>query len=384
MNALIEPAAPPTAAPASSAPPPAAAGATNWFVWACPCCRASLRTLSSARRGTCPACGSLIEAPEPPSPATVPATVGPAPEAPAASRARRPLWPALAIGGLALAAAAAAFLLVRAQPWHRFLGPRTATTDSRPPSADQLRGQLDRFLRAPTWGAKSPLVLDATRLDLAGTAYYQGRDPDTVKAADFQPWSLPGLSRLPGVTVLRAERPGRRPVVAAFRQSGRGWYLDWELFTQTYDEALPQFLSSPSYPIRTFRARLNRAFPANAPENTYLVQVSDPFDPGQRITIDLPMGTPIMNAVASGLPGTAPREATVEVCWARPEPEGAWMPMLQKLVCWGWLGLNGSPETGSPAAPANERFLSPPAAPLGSPPPAAESTVAAASVAARP
>jgi hypothetical protein len=389
MKALFEPAAPATAPTAVPAPAPAA-HATDWFVWACPCCRATLRTLSTARRGSCPACGSFIEAPEPPAatavaPAPVaPAEAGTAPEAPAASPRKRPLWPALAIGGLALAAAAAAFLLIRAQPWQQVFGLGAASGDSRPPSAEQLRRQLDQFLQAPGWAAKSPLVLDAARLDMMGTAYYQGRDPDTIRAADFQPWSLPGLSSLAGVTVLRAERPGRRPIVAAFRQSGRGWHLDWELFTQTYDEALANFLSSPSYPIRTFRTRLHRVFPDNAPENTYCVQVSDPFDPGQRITVDLPMGTPIMNAVASGLPGTTPREATVEVCWARPQPEGAWVPMLQKLVCWGWLGLNGSPEPGTPAAPANDRFLTPAAAPIGSPPPPAESTLASATVASRP
>lgn len=384
MSALLEPPAPPTAPAVAPAPTPAAS-TTDWFVWVCPGCRATLRSVSTARRGTCPACGSLIEAPKAPgAPADSAAHPAPVPSTAAAPRARRPLWPSPAYGGPALAAAAAVFLLIRAQPWQRSPGRTADSGDTRPPSADYLRRQMDQFLRAPDWTAKSPLVLDATRLDSLGSTYYQGRDPDTVRAADFQPWSLPGFSGTPGVTVLRAERPGRRPVVAAFRQSGRDWRLDWELFTQTYDEALPEFLASPSFPLRTFRARLHRVFPHQAPENTYSVQVSDPFDEGQRITVDLPMGTPIMHTIASGLPGTAPRQATIEVCWSQPEPGGAWVPMLQRLVCWEWLGLNGSPEKTTPAPPANDRFLIPPAAPFSAPPPPAESRGHALTAAATP
>jgi hypothetical protein len=378
MNTLLPPPPPiPTPAPVSAAPPAPGIPVPVWFVWACPCCQATLRTLTSATRGACPACGSLIEAPSPPAP--TPASTS---TAPGASPARRVLaW--LRRHGLRVAVLGAVVagvgLLARTLPWPRvFLGPATSATTA-PPSVEDLQKKLAQFLKAPDWAAKRGHVLDAERLDRTGSAYYQGRDADEVHAGDFHPYSLPSLARTSGVAVLRAERPGRRPVLAVFRRSGNAWHLDWELFTQTYDEALPAFISAPAFPIRTFRTRLSRVFPASPENPVYAIEVSDILDPGQRITIQLPFGTPIMQSVASGLSGSAPQDATVEVCWARSTPDGAWEPMLQRLVCWGWHGLNGLPETAAPAPPAARGFITPAAAPLDSPPPPAENTAPATS-----
>lgn len=395
MNSLLNPtssvapAAGGPSAPVHAPPPSAAPVATDWFAWACPCCHATLRTLSTARRGNCPACGSFIEAPAPPAAAAGPAV---APPPTIASRPRVAMrlvmglanrlaswsgrrWRALVLVGLTVTLAAGAMRIRSARPWTRFLGGSSSAPSTAPPPPEALREKLEKFLQAPDWAGKREHLLNMSQLDRLGAAYYQGRDRDEIKAADFFPWTMPGLSRMDGVTVLRAERPARRPVLAVFRQVDGDWRLDWELFSQTYDEALPTFLAAPSYPLRTFRTRLNRVFSDAPTDGTYAIQLSDLLDPGQRITVHLPTGTPIMRTIAGGLSGTAPRDATVEVCWARPDPAGEWVPMVQRLVCWGWDGLNGLPESAAPANPAIEHFITPSAAPHSSPPPPAENAV---------
>lgn len=398
MNSLLDPTSPvapaagtaplPAQLPPPAAAPSVAAVAPGWFAWACPCCHATLRTLSTARRGACPACGSFIEAPEPPA-AAAPLAVAPAANTARLRGAMRRAsgfatrlatwtgrrWRALVLVGLTVTLGAGALRMVSTRPWSRLLGGAGRATSTAPPTPETLRKKLDGFLQAPDWAAKREHLLNSSQLDRLGTAYYQGRDPDEIKAADFHPWDMPGLSRLQGVTVLRAERPSRRPVLAVFRQVDGDWRLDWELFSQTYDEALPAFLAAPSYPLRTFRTRVNRVFSDAPTDGTYAIQLSDLLDPGQRVTVELPAGTPIMRTIAGGLSGTAPRDATVEVCWARPDPEGAWVPMLQRLVCWGWDGLNDLPESVAPASPATERFIIPSAAPDSAPPPPAENAV---------
>lgn len=370
MKTLLDPPAPARpAAGTAAAPRPQETAAPDWFVWACPCCQVSLRTVATARRGACPACGSLIEAPE------IAATAAPPP-------ARKGAGPWLRRHGLktlALAGAALGLgLLVRALP------PPAATpglSDPRadaPPSTEALRQTLDRFLRAPDWAAKRAFILDAPRLEPVGSVYYQGRDADEVQAADFHAFPAPGLAGVTGVAALRAERPGRRPVLALFRHRGRAWQLDWEFFTQTYDDALPAFIATPAFAHRTFRTRLNRVFTTASEDPSFAVEIADVLDPGQRITFRLPPGTPIMGIIASGLVEGSPRDATVEVCWAQPEPGGEWVPLLQKLVCWGWLGLNGQPEPAVAAGPPANGFSRPAAAPLDSAAPAAETAAAAA------
>ena len=390
MSALLEPAAPESAPAAASLtasphaavpapqPPPDVAPAppgADWFVWACPCCQATLRTLTSARRGNCPACGSLIEAPEPPAAAAP--SPEPQPPAPARlsqwiSRGRRALLPL----GLATAvglSATTGVLILRNQPWKRLAFLRGTPAATRPPTNEELKQHVGAFVHANGWSAKRAFILDASRLETRGRAYYVGRDPDSLNLADFQPCPLPGVASKSGVIALRSERPGHRPVVAAFGPSNGGWKLDWELFTQTYDQSFPQFLAAPAFPIRTFRAQVQRVFDSPAPEKTLALAVSDPFDEGQRVVVHLPMGTPIAADVTKGLPDTRQRPATVEMSWARPTPDGDWVPVLQRLVCWGWNGLTGRPDPGTPAPEANQRFTLPSAPPLASAPPAAES-----------
>jgi hypothetical protein len=381
MNSLLDTTAPaamdPAAPPAAHAPdsptlhgtPGPDPGAPVGLVWCCPCCRATLRTVASATRGACPACGSIIEAPAASQPAS---PLPPAPSTHLPVWKRRPCRASLIRAGLIVALLVGGVALVRTQPWRPILDGFSRTSDRQPPSTEDFRQKLQQFLDARDWAAKRQLVLDAPRVDRRGAAYYAGRDPDEIQASQFQPWTLPGLERAAGVTVLRAERPGRRPVVAIFRQTGGDWHLDWEMFTQTYDEAMPSFLAAPSFPLRTLRARLNRVFPTSSTQGTCAVQITDVLDPAQRLTVELPVGTPIMKSVAGGLAGTTTREATVEVSWARPEPDGPWVPQLQKLVCWGWQGLNDLPELPTPAAPAQDRFTTPAQAPFASPPPQAE------------
>ncbi|MFN0130618.1 MAG: hypothetical protein ACKV19_28485 [Verrucomicrobiales bacterium] len=364
------------------------------FVWACPCCHAALRTVASARRGSCPACGVLIEAPQAPSTAA-PELTADSPADAGDTKSTHGLHrlvglcsclphrgrQILTVSLLATLSLGGSCWLAQSVPWSRLFRPQSTTLARKPASPDFLRAKLHRFLQAPDWTTKRAFVLDASRLRRAGTDYYQGRDPDIVNARDFQPWEMPGLDRKAGVMVLRADRPGRRPVLALFREAEGDWYLDWEMFCQTYDEAFPAFLAQPSYSLRVFRGRLTRVFDDTAPENTYTVQLRDPLESGQSITLQLPLGTPIMHSVAGGLTSPASRDATVEVCWARPDPAGDWVPVLHRLVCWGWDGLNGLPEVHTPASPAHPPFSLPTQAPHDVPPPTPEDSLATASTA---
>jgi len=310
-------------------------------VWACPCCRVTLRLVTTAaRQGACPACGSFIEAPESATSAT---------SAPPATHQRNAFALAGAILFFGLAATLTPGFL---SAFSRSSAPGAAAHLARPapPAPAFLQTSLDRFLQAPDWPAKRPLVLNAYRLESAAAGYYNGRDPEEIAATDFHPCALPGLAGLDGVAALRADRPGRRPVLAILRQAGDTWLLDWEIFTQTYDDALTSFLTTPSFAHRTLRCRLARTFSPNRGEPGLAVEMSDPLDQGQRLTFHLAMGTPLMQTLAQGLTGTSPREATVTACWARPELEGEWTPLLQDLVCWGWQGLH-TPAAALPAPP---------------------------------
>jgi hypothetical protein len=262
------------------------------------------------------------------------------------------------------------------RPWHRSGVAHSSPTQVPPPSTETLRQKLHHFLQARGWPAKRAHVLDATRLEAAGSAYYDGRDPEELAASAFQPWSPPDLPPSPDILTLRAERPNQRPVVAFFRRSGSDWLLDWETFTQTYDEALPQFLAKPAFPIRTFRARLSRVHPASPTPGTCSIQITDILDPSQKVLVDLPLGTPIMHTISAGLATSTSRDATVELSWSLPDPDGPWVPQLQNLVCWGWHGLNGRPELAPEAPPTPGHFISPTAAPLSSPPPPSELALA--------
>jgi hypothetical protein len=276
---------------------------------------------------------------------------------------------------MALSAILTAFGLVLATYWSiecywratGVLAVSEISVGRRGPPTLELRMVLNQFLRERTWMGKRQVVLEPGRLDALGRAYYLGRDPDEIRATDFLPVHLPEIRSAAGVHALRAHRPGHRPVVALFKRVGSAWKLDWEMFTQTYDETLPRFVTEPGFAMRTLRTNVSRTFaPAGGAPTGYLIEISDCLDPGQRIELALPAGTPLMQEIAAGLETVRQRPATVEVCWVRLTPDGDCVPALQRLVCWGWRGVTGQPVPAAPAVEAHE-FVLPPSAPRAVP-----------------
>ena len=317
--------------------------------WSCPCCHATLRSETAPRRGSCPACGSIIE---PPTAATAAAsTVGavtnsspPAAHPPQKKTTldkKKPRW-------LILSAFTALLVLAALTAWKASSGPTAArpaaVTAPTPPTPEELRSILNGFLQADNWAAKRAFILDSHRLNATGAAYYDGRDPEEILAADFQPYTLPSQTGLSGSTTgiatLRAVRTGRPPVLAIFHQVGTRWHLDWEIFTQTHDDTVSTFLHTPSFVHRTLRVRLGRVFNQPGPASTLAVELVDLLNAGQRITFHLPVGSPIARTLADGLSGGSTREASVEVCWGRPQTDGQWVPILHRLISWGPSGLH--------------------------------------------
>ena len=332
--------------------------------WSCPCCQATLRSEGTPRRGSCPACGSIIE---PPTSAGATATTATTATVGAGTNAPSPIahppqktitptknqhrWFILSVFTALLVLAALA-------AWKVSSGSTTprpaAVTAAMPPTPEELRSILNGFLQADNWAAKRAFILDSHRLNATGAAYYNGRDPEEILAADFQPYTLPSQTGLSGSTTgsatLRAVRTGRPPVLAIFHQVGTRWHLDWEIFTQTHDDTVSTFLHTPSFVHRTLRVRLGRVFNQPGPASTLAVELIDLLDAGQRITFHLPVGSPMARTLTDGLSGGSTREASVEVCWGRPQTDGPWVLILRRLISWGPSGLH--PELSAGPTPA--------------------------------
>lgn len=351
----------------SPAPPNHPTSAPPVHSWSCPCCHATLRSEGAPRRGSCPACGSIIEPPATEGAVTAatatasgtgantpPPIARPAEKTPAPHKNQPRLFILSGLTALLVLAALAAWKassgLTAARP--------AAVTATMPPRLEELRSILSGFLQADTWAAKRAFILDSHRLNATGTAYYDGRDPEEITAADFQPYTLPSQTGLSGSATgsatLRAVRTGRPPVLAIFHQVGTRWQLDWEIFTQTHDDTVSTFLHTPSFVHRTLRVRLGRVFNQPGPASTLAVELIDLLDLGQRITFHLPVGSPIARTLADGLSGGSTREAIVEVCWGRPQSDGPWVPILHRLISWGPSGLHSELSAGPtpPTAPA--------------------------------
>ena len=329
--------------------------------WSCPCCHATLRSEGTPRRGSCPACGSIIEPPTRAGATATTATVDAGTNAPSpiARAPQKTITPAKSQHRWFILSALTTLLVLAAlAAWKVSSGPTTArpaaVTAAMPPTPEELRSILNGFLQADNWTAKRSFILDSHRLNATGAAYYNGRDPEEILAADFQPYTLPSQTGLSGSTTgsatLRAVRTGRPPVLAIFHQVGTRWQLDWEIFTQTHDDTVSTFLHTPSFVHRTLRVRLGRVFNQPGPASTLAVELIDLLDAGQRITFHLPVGSPIARTLTEGLSGVSTREASVEVCWGRPQTDGPWVPILHRLISWGPSGLH--PELSAGPTPA--------------------------------
>ncbi len=348
--------------------------------WSCPCCHATLRSEGTPRRGSCPACGSIIEPPTSAGAAsantattatTAAGTVGAVTNAspPISHSPQKTITPTKnQHRWFILSAFTALIVLAALAAWKVSSGPTAArpaaVTAAMPPTPEELRSILNGFLQADNWAAKRAFILDSHRLNATGAAYYHGRDPEEILAADFQPYTLPSQTGLSGSTTgsatLRAVRTGRPPVLAIFHQVGTRWQLDWEIFTQTHDDTVSTFLHTPSFVHRTLRVRLGRVFNQPGPASTLAVELIDLLDAGQRITFHLPVGSPMARTLTDGLSGGSTREASVEVCWGRPQTDGPWVPILHRLISWGPSGLH--PELSAGPTPPTAPAIVPPSA----------------------
>ncbi len=250
---------------------------------------------------------------------------------------------------LALGAAAIGFGLV-GSAYFMADDARREAEEPRPAAASasnqqRLRQTLAAFLSARTAGEKSRHVLCAEALNARIATYYAGRDPEELDIASFRemtPAEFPVDAAQ--AVFLKATRPGGRPVVAAFAPDRHGWKLDWELFTQTYDESFRRMLARPSLAVGTFKVKLQRHH-ADGANRALCLAVVDPFDAGQRVIVELPEGSIIRGRVLEGLRDREEAAATVELRWSQPGADGTWKAELQRVLCWGWRGLAEEADT---------------------------------------
>jgi hypothetical protein len=266
------------------------------------------------------------------------------------SRRQRQFWSKVrAMAAIVVLLAGLGLLVVSIWFGHRQLGAENVLTTSkvapRVSVADHPLGCLGRFLQATTWDDRRACVVNPDRIDKAANAYYQGRDPDEIRPSDFKACAPAALRGVPEIATFQALRGERRPVLAAFRRVNGQWKLDWETFAQTYDERFSDFIRHPDFKMQTFRARVERVFPVQGKSDAFRVAVCDELDASQRIEVELTAGSLLRDRVAAGLVANPSRPATVEMCWYQSSEDGGWQPALQNLICWGWCGLTGEPES---------------------------------------
>ncbi|MGI8604630.1 MAG: hypothetical protein ACR2OZ_16790 [Verrucomicrobiales bacterium] len=220
----------------------------------------------------------------------------------------------------------------------RMPAPAGATASNSTRAGEPL-AKFAEFLSTADWAQKKGLVLEPERIGPAGAAYYTGREPDEIRASDFQRCELPSLAGRSDIAAFEARRDHRRPVLALFLKVQGEWKLDWESFCQSYDETFPEFIRNPSFEQKVFRLRIQRGFQSAGPVESYRVVLCDEIDPSQQVEIDLTNGSLLRDKVATGLLSRPDRIATVQMSWFRSSDDGTWHPALQNLICWGRQGI---------------------------------------------
>ena len=246
----------------------------------------------------------------------------------------RPRWKRLALAsGIAAALGVVALFL----PGELFTGKQTV--NARDEALRGARVTLASFLASERPEDRAAWVSNGSSLLPFMQAYYAGRELEDLKADAFQPvdWKFDGENTSLLALELQRER-GLPPVIACFRASENGqWRMDWDVWTQSSDGQLRDFIQHPAEGERTLRVRLTSSA---GMDDSLKVEVTDAFGGSGKMTFDIQR--PDLAALYSrDLPAGKTRTATVQLVWLNDGLTGTLQPALRRHVCWGFDGLDG-------------------------------------------
>ncbi len=271
----------------------------------------------------------------------------------------RPRWQRIALAsGIAAALGLAAVSLPRG--W--FTG--SSTVNAADEALQAARQTLTSFLASERPEDRAAWVNNGNSLLPLMQAYYAGREVEDLKADAFQPvdWKFEGENTSLLALELHRER-GLPPVIACFRASGNGqWLMDWDVWTQSSDGQLRDFIQRPVEGEHTMRVRLTSSA---GMDDSMRVEVTDALGGSGKISFDIQR--PDLAALYSrDLPVGRTRTATVQLVWLNDGLTGTLQPALRRHVCWGFDGLDGvvppAPEIPSRAPQRPPRPTTEPAA----------------------
>ena len=268
-------------------------------------------------------------------------------------------WQRIAIASGIAAALGVATLFLPGMP---FTGNKTV--NARDEALQGARQTLASFLASERPEDRAAWVTNGNSLLPLMQAYYAGREAEELKAEAFQPvdWKFDGENTSVLALELQRER-GLPPVIACFRSSENGqWLMDWDVWTQSSDGQLRDFIQHPAEGERTLRVRLTSSARM---DDCMKVEVTDAFGGSGKISFDIQR--PDLAALYSrDLPAGKTRTATVQLVWLNDGLTGTLQPTLRRHVCWGFDGLDGvvppAPEIPSRAPQRPPRPTTEPAA----------------------
>lgn len=255
---------------------------------------------------------------------------------------------------------------------------------------------LDGFLKGTSAQQKMPYVMNAG--SLAGTIRdFYGKNPvddSDTPAEAFSAYELSDKDKERGLFMLAFDQPPQfslldffRPLAtlevqyglveadmlvssmarasnfatepvrvhAFFRKTADGLKLDWETFAQTKYRLLANFLESPQIGSRkVFRVfvmeDIQHAKDSTSDTRTY--RIADPANLEHSARIAVPVDSDVgrelssINWLGKGERNPQSRTATMELEWR--DDNGQPELVIQRLLCWEFLGLGGNPSTAGP------------------------------------
>jgi hypothetical protein len=147
-------------------------------------------------------------------------------------------------------------------------------------------------------------------------------------------------------------------VMAFFKLEGDGLLLDWDVFVQTKNRTLLEFVSSPQPgEVKSFRVVVNEDVQSTGQPDLSKVRYyrfADPAHTGDYVKVPVAVSSREGRILQSlnwiGMPGRGipSQTATVRLAWAEgPDPQVE----LREVVCWEFLGLGGERGNAIPGEP---------------------------------
>lgn len=222
----------------------------------------------------------------------------------------------------------------------------------------EARALLQRYLTATTCKEKSTFILNGATMEDRLNSFYQ---VDPVNELDtpvdgFVAKPLAEEDYLRGIFRMvfgdssdpSTDDTASTKIQAFFFLTPDGLKLDWELFAQTKYQTLRRFAESPTGGAKAVFRVFITEIPAKTSADSgsfRFYQVVDPSQITHRIRVRAPLGSQAekdlspIHWVGTTAQHSSVRSATIELAW----PESGTMsdPIIQRLVCWEFLGLGG-------------------------------------------